>query len=316
MGSVVAFSAGLVCFTFSRFPHTLIPTIITACTAITLTSLVAVLFWLAGERWAFVHSRGSRWFISFVYPINISWSVRRVPITFLVWARRMRIWARHFFSGIQRPHAQTDNGEDITTELGTLPRTMKEVMPSHKDLIVLPPPLVNPTAGSALSEPPVPSIRIETTAGLESPYILPRRKLPITEATNALSRLEPLEPAHEHVYPILHIAFSPDGRLLASCGWDTHVLLWKPGGGAMSVCKTLVHPTGAVRQVCWSPDGGTLLGRMRRTIVLWDAHVSSDLFYWFTVQAYLYSPSTPRRGPSCTVWIYAPSPGCPVADPY
>jgi hypothetical protein len=276
VGSVVAFSAGLVCFTFSAFPHTLIPTIITLCTAITLASLVAVLFWLAGERWAFVHSKGSRWFISFIYPINTGWSVPRVPITLFVWARRMQTWARHILSRIQCPRAHADIvAGDIAADLEARPR-MTESKRSREDDIASHPPLVSPSTSGI---PPIPIIEIKTASDLESPCIAPRRKLLITEATSVLSRLEPSEPIHKHVSPILHIAFSPDGKSLASCGWDTHVLLWKCDGGHMSVYKTLIHPPGAVRQVCWSPDGRTLLGRMRRTIVLWDTNVGSHLLF-------------------------------------
>lgn len=287
------------------------------CTAVTLTSLVAVLFWLAGERWAFVHSRGSRWFISFVYPAKRG-STWRVPITLLVWARRMQTWAMHVLSRIQRPRTHADIvARDIAADLEARPRTMKESKRSREDDIASQPPLVSPTAASSLGKPPIPSIEIKTASDLESPYIAPRRNLPITEAASVLSRLEPLEPVHKHVSPILHIAFSPDGKSLASCGWDTHVLLWKCDGGSMSVYKTLIHPPGAVRQVCWSPDGRTLLGRMRRTIVFWDTNVGfHSLFRQPNFQIRLRSPSTPRRRRLSVVWTFAPSSGCLVADLY
>lgn len=275
VGSVVAFSAGLVCFTFSAFPHTLIPAVITACTAITLTSLVAVLCWLAGERWAFVHSRGTRWFISFVYPVNTSWSVRRIPITFLVWAGRARTWASHNLSALKRSRAHPDIiAGDTATDPGALSPATRGWMHAGESNTASRPPLVNPSAGSSLGKPTVPTIQIRAPAEPELPDIAPRRNLPITEAASALSRLEPLEPIHMHASPILHIAFSPDGRSLASSGWDTHVLIWKSDGDSASVHKTLSHPIGAMRQVCWSPNGRTLVGRMRRTIVFWDTHVS------------------------------------------
>ncbi|KAF8306192.1 hypothetical protein DL93DRAFT_2101708 [Clavulina sp. PMI_390] len=192
VGSVVGFSAGLVCFSFSAFAHTIIPTFIASCTAATLASLVAVLFWLAGERWAFIRSKGTRWFITYVWPLEIAW------------LRRAGLWTLH------------------------------------------------------------------TASEQESPFVAPRRKLPLLAATAALSRLLPSEPIYKHSSPVLHVAFSPDGKSLASCGWDAHVLLWRVEGINTMVYKTLVHPAGAVRQVFWSPDGRMIVGRMKRMIVLWD----------------------------------------------
>lgn len=65
-------------------------------------------------------------------------------------------------------------------------------------------------------------------------------------------------------------------------------MLWKVGSGNeerngyggggeedLVVHRSLTHPTGAVRQVCWSSDGMRLIGRMKRTILLWDVSVSS-----------------------------------------
>jgi WD40 repeat protein len=52
-----------------------------------------------------------------------------------------------------------------------------------------------------------------------------------------------------YVYPV---AFSPDGRWLASGGWDHTVRLWDAATG--EPCASLPHP-GFVRSLAYSPDG-------------------------------------------------------------
>jgi eukaryotic-like serine/threonine-protein kinase len=56
-----------------------------------------------------------------------------------------------------------------------------------------------------------------------------------------------------YVYPV---AFSPDGRWLASGGWDKKVRLWDAATG--EPCASLPHP-GFVRSLAYSPDGTWLV---------------------------------------------------------
>jgi len=73
----------------------------------------------------------------------------------------------------------------------------------------------------------------------------------------------------EHSDPVLSVAFSPDGRLLASGSWDRTIRLWDVGTG--QVVRTLSGHTGWVRSVAFSPDGRLLASGSRdRTIRLWD----------------------------------------------
>jgi hypothetical protein len=71
-----------------------------------------------------------------------------------------------------------------------------------------------------------------------------------------------------HTDWVFGVAFSPDGRLLASCG-NTTVRLWDPASGEHR--RTLTGHTGAVRGVAFSPDGRLLASCGNdNTVRLWD----------------------------------------------
>lgn len=68
---------------------------------------------------------------------------------------------------------------------------------------------------------------------------------------------------------LVTVAFSPDGRILATGGFDRTVNIWEVGTGRLR--RALNGHTGVVRAVAFSPDGVILASASDdRTIKLWD----------------------------------------------
>jgi WD40 repeat protein len=76
--------------------------------------------------------------------------------------------------------------------------------------------------------------------------------------------------------PVTGVAYSPDGKRLATSGWDSTVKVWDPATGKEVL--TLKGHKDYVRTVCFSPDGKRLASASGdKTVRVWDAATGKQL---------------------------------------
>jgi WD40 repeat protein len=78
------------------------------------------------------------------------------------------------------------------------------------------------------------------------------------------------EPLKAHKDAAWSVAFSPDGKTLATGSWDEAVILWEVASRKL-LGEPLTGHKGPVSSVAFSPDGKTLAtGSWAQTVILWD----------------------------------------------
>eukprot|EP00922_Rhytidocystis_sp_ex-Travisia-forbesii_P069920 GHVS01104398.1.p1 GENE.GHVS01104398.1~~GHVS01104398.1.p1 ORF type:complete len:332 (+),score=26.43 GHVS01104398.1:445-1440(+) len=80
-----------------------------------------------------------------------------------------------------------------------------------------------------------------------------------------------------HQKLVNHVAFSPDGRFIASASFDKSIRIWS--GVCGKFVSTLRGHVGNVYQLCWSADSRLLVScSADSTVKLWDLNVKSNSF--------------------------------------
>ena len=77
----------------------------------------------------------------------------------------------------------------------------------------------------------------------------------------------------KHQNIVRNVAWSPDGKLLASCSDDKHVLLWTASG---AVQQDILHP-GGVRALAWSPDSQRLVTGANNEVSFFSVQTAARL---------------------------------------
>src|SRR6266568_3975235 len=147
---------------------------------------------------------------------------------------------------------------------------------------------------------------------IPQPIFLPRHAVSYPRYTY---RTQPSAIYRGHVGPALNVAWSPDGRMVASGGRDSSVQVWNTQNGK----RLLVYQghSNEVLGIAWSPDSRRIASASRdSTVQVWDAKTGKHLFAYQghtdVITSVAWSPDGSRiasAGYDTTIQVWAASSG-------
>ncbi|KAF8330007.1 WD40-repeat-containing domain protein [Cantharellus anzutake] len=251
VASVIAFSAGLVCFAFENFSKSpLVPIIITTCTSISSFALLTIGLWFVGEHYTHQKFEGDKWLNELVnkYALALC-NLVVAPIGHLLLS-----------SGDNEPDDRMELGLSMHTETTQIPETRQEHLNSSVagvNALGLNRPFPQP----ALQSPPLetfPNSDIEQEP-TES------KLLSLSTIEHTIKSLQNTESIPTH-FSISSMQFSPDGGYLATSFRST-CMIWKLGT-PFTVHAECIN-AGRFPELSWSPDGQYLLLCSELKISIW-----------------------------------------------
>ncbi|KAI6159682.1 hypothetical protein EDD17DRAFT_887078 [Pisolithus thermaeus] len=309
--SIASFSAGLMLFTYSSRQGSVTSTIITVLTAITSFGLAAVSAWFASERWIFVRHSGQKWLGDVIAEFTASVTnlriVRGMRIT-IKWCNTcflsMRTCLRRFSRAVyatmirENPVLPLHNQPDQ-------PQAFRHPCPTsshHSDSQEPKPALLSHDVAVSSSESVTPSVLSDQCSDRNfTPGNIDARQrfvnavrtvimlgaasrpssamevgelgMPRRSANNSVKwdMLAPVIDQVAHQALVRHLQFSPNGKLLATAGWDKKAVVFRVTElGELAAHRVLFNGKGLIGQVAWSPNGRVILVRLPRAVRVWS----------------------------------------------
>src|SRR5205823_5498284 len=97
-----------------------------------------------------------------------------------------------------------------------------------------------------------------------------------------------IKPSIPAAAPVSALAYSPDGKLLATCGYDRLIKLWEVANG--QEVRTLRDHSDAIYALAFSPDGKLLASAAAdRAVKVWDIASGNRLYTLGEATDWLYA---------------------------